>query len=236
MEGLVPERGTFGPTVAREGVPHVTSVEQGGTGCRRSQLLGCVFSRFDRREYGRLMSKVFDDIDESLAAWIREQPMFFVATAPLDATGRVNVSPRGHDSFSVLGPLQVGWVDLTGSGVETIAHLQENGRICIMFASFGARPRIVRLHGTGRVVYAGDPDFHSVADAHPTYTGTRAVVLVDVDRVSDACGWGVPVMEVVEERDLLEAWGTKKGPDGLATYRRDRNGRSIDGLAGLPLP
>jgi hypothetical protein len=99
------------------------------------------------------MGKVLDGIDEALASWISAQPMWFVATAPLAVDGRVNVSPRGHDSFSILGAHKVGWVDYTGSGVETIAHLRENGRICVMFASFDRRPRIVRLHGRGSVAF-----------------------------------------------------------------------------------
>lgn len=179
------------------------------------------------------MSAVFESIDPGLEQWIREQHMFFVATAP-SAGGHVNVSPRGLDSFSVLGPLRVGWVDVTGSGIETIAHLQDDGRVCLMFCSFGARPRIVRLHGRGRVVPPGTPEFDEVAALHPGYLGARAVVLVDVTRVSDACGWGVPVMELVGERDTIHAWSAKKGVDGLAAYRELKNARSIDGLPGLP--
>ena len=179
------------------------------------------------------MSSVFDSIDPALERWIREQRMFFVATAP-SVGGHVNVSPRGLDSFSVLDPLRVGWVDVTGSGIETIAHLQDDGRICIMFCSFDDRPRIVRLHGRGRVVGPGTPEFDEVAALHPTHLGARAVVLVDVTRVSDACGWGVPIMDVVAERDVIHTWSTKKGVDGLAAYQELRNARSIDGLPGLP--
>jgi hypothetical protein len=179
------------------------------------------------------MGKVFDGIDEALTRWIDEQPMFFVATAPLDPAGHVNLSPRGHDTFSVLGPQRVAWVDYTGSGIETIAHLRENGRICVMFCSFGARPRIVRLHGHGRVATAGDPAYDDVVARHPDHPGTRAVIVVDVERVSDSCGYGVPVMEVVGERDLLRLGAVKRGPDGLATYRSEHN-TSIDGLPGLP--
>ncbi|MEP7764123.1 pyridoxamine 5'-phosphate oxidase family protein [Sanguibacter sp. 25GB23B1] len=180
------------------------------------------------------MTAVFDSIDPDLARWIGAQHMFFVATAPTSPGGHVNVSPRGLDSFSVLGPLRVGWVDVTGSGIETIAHLQENGRVCLMFCSFDARPRIVRLHGRGRVVAPGTPEFDEVAALHPAHTGARAVVVVDVTRVSDACGWGVPIMDLVGERDVLETWATKKGDDGLAAYQALKNARSIDGLPGLP--
>ena len=179
------------------------------------------------------MGKLYPAIDDALQTWIAAQPLWFVATAPLAASGLVNVSPRGHDTFSVLGPHQVGWVDYTGSGVETIAHLRENGRICLMFASFDRRPRIVRLHGRGRVCEPGHPEFQRVAVEHPEHPSTRAVVVVDVDRISDSCGYGVPVMELVEERNLLQLYAEKKGQDGMAAYRAEKNTRSIDGLSGL---
>lgn len=179
------------------------------------------------------MGKTYDGIDEALAAWIARQPLWFVATAPLAADGHVNVSPRGHDSLSILGPRRVGWVDYTGSGVETIAHLRENGRICLMFASFEKRPRIVRLHGTGVVALPGEADYDDVVRRHPPHPSTRAVVVVDVDRVSDSCGYGVPVMEMVGERDLLRLGAEKRGEEGMAAYRAERNTRSVDGLPGL---
>lgn len=179
------------------------------------------------------MGKIFDGIDESLAAWIAAQPLWFVATAPLAADGWVNVSPRGHDSFSVLGPQRVAWADYTGSGVETIAHLRENGRICLMFASFGARPRIVRLHGRGTVALPGDERYEDVVSRHPPHPSTRAVVVVDVERISDSCGHGVPVMEFVGERDLLRLSAEQKGREGLQAYRATKNAASIDGLPGL---
>jgi hypothetical protein len=179
------------------------------------------------------MGKVFDGIDETLGRWISAQPMWFVATAPLAGDGHVNVSPRGHDSFSVLGPHRVGWVDYTGSGVETIAHLRENGRICVMFASIDARPRIVRLHGHGTVLLPGEAGFDEVAALHPAHPSTRAVIVVDVQRVSDSCGFGVPVMTVVEERDLLRLSAEKRGPDGMRRYRAEKNATSLDGLPGL---
>jgi len=179
------------------------------------------------------VGKVFDGIDDSLAAWINAQPMWFVATAPLAAEGRVNVSPSGHDSFSVLGPHRVGWVDYTGSGVETIAHLRENGRVCVMFAAFDRRPRIVRLHGYGSVAVPGDLAFEEVAARHPAHPSTRAAIVVDVERVSDSCGYGVPVMELVGERDLLRLSAEKKGRDGMDAYRVLKNTTSIDGLPGL---
>lgn len=180
------------------------------------------------------MGNLFEEIDDQLQRWIEAQPMWFVATAPLSSEGRVNLSPRGGDSFTVLGPHRVGWVDFTGSGVETIAHLRENRRICVMFNSFDKRPRIVRLHGQGQVHLPGTEVFNEVVALHPANPSTRAVITVDVERVSDSCGWGVPVMEVLtEERDLIRVHAEKKGPDGMDTYRSERNARSIDGLSGL---
>lgn len=179
------------------------------------------------------VGKVYDEIDESLAAWISQQPMWFVATAPLEPDGRINVSPRGHDSLVVLGRHRVGWVDLTGSGVETIAHLRQNGRICVMFCSFGKRPRVVRLHGRGTVALPGDPAYDDVVSRKPAHPSTRAVITVDVERISDSCGYGVPIMDVVEERDLLRLSAQKRGPEGLAAYRAEKNAASIDGLPGL---
>jgi hypothetical protein len=179
------------------------------------------------------MGKVFDEIDESLTSWIREQHVFFVATAPLAADGHVNVSPRGADALSILGPTTVAWLDLTGSGAETIAHLTENGRICLMFCAFTDRPRIVRLHGHGRVTLPGDDDFDRVAAEHPGYIGARAVIVVETDRISDSCGWGVPFMDYAGERDIMRPWAEKKGPDGLETYRAQKNALSLDGLPAL---
>ena len=179
------------------------------------------------------MGKIFDGIDAELSAWITAAPVWFVATAPLARDGRVNVSPRGHDTLSVLGPHRVGWVDYTGSGVETIAHLRENGRITVMFCSYDARPRIVRLHGHGTVALPGEAAYEQVVALHPAHPSTRAVVLVDVERVSDSCGYGVPVMEGVGERDLMRLTAQKKGPEDLAAYRAQHNAVSIDGLPGL---
>ncbi|WP_193106719.1 pyridoxamine 5'-phosphate oxidase family protein [Brachybacterium sp. FME24] len=159
----------------------------------------------------------------------------FDATAPPGADGHVNVSPRGHDTFSVLDSHRVAWVDFTGRGVETIVHTRENGRVCLMFTSFDKRPRIVRLHGTGTVFLPGDAAFEDVIARHPENPSTRAVITVDVTRICDSCGWGVPIMEKTGERELLRLQAEKKGVDGMAQYRAQRNARSIDGPPGLPL-
>lgn len=188
------------------------------------------------------MAKVYDGIDERMAGWIAGQPMFFVATAPLDGDGLVNLSPKGTiGTFRVVDAHTFAYLDLTGSGVETIAHLRENRRICVMFCAFDGGPKIVRLHGTGRVTFAADPGFDDAiapfgAAAQTRRPQTRAVITVDVTRVSDACGYAVPSMELVEERGILDAWADTRGPGKLAVYQSTRNATSIDGLPGLTAP
>jgi hypothetical protein len=179
------------------------------------------------------MARTFDGIDDRLAAWIAEQPMFFVATAPLAATGHVNVSPKGlAGTFVVLGSRSVAWLDLTGSGIETVAHVRENGRVVVMFSAFSGPPRIVRLHGLGSVLVPGDDGFDVLADRFPPLPGVRSIIAVDVERVSDSCGFGVPLMSLDAERADLTKWAQRKGPEGIAEYQRTRNAVSIDGLAG----
>src|SRR5687768_12820226 len=179
------------------------------------------------------MGKVHDEIGPALAAWIQKQRMFFVATAPLAADGLINCSPKGMDSFRILDAREVAYVDLTGSGVETIAHLRENGRIVFMFCSFEGPPQIVRLHGRGVVAISGDPTYELLRAQFPDYPGSRAIIRATVDRVSDSCGYAVPRYEFVEQRDTLTRWAEKKGAAGLAAYRTEKNARSIDGLPGL---
>lgn len=177
------------------------------------------------------MGTVHPAIDERLAAFIQAQPVYFVATAPLAADGHVNVSPKGGlGTLVVTGPHQVAYLDLTASGAETIAHLRENGRITVMVCSFERRPNIVRLHGTGRVVALGDPELAAWLRRFPDHPGVRAVVVVDVQRVSDSCGFAVPLMEYVGERDVLDRANERKGEDGLLEYRRRKNRESLDGL------
>ncbi len=188
------------------------------------------------------MAKVYDGIDAALAAWIEAQPLFFVSTAPLAADGLVNVSPKGTSgTFRVLDEHTFAYLDLTGSGIETVAHLRENGRICVMLCAFDGPPKIVRLHGTGRVTFATDPGFEAAitpfgAAAESRRPQSRAVITVDVTRVSDACGYAVPKLGLVEERGILDASARTKGPEKLAAYRATRNAASVDGLPGLPVP
>ena len=179
------------------------------------------------------MGRVYDAIDDRLAAWIGEQRVFFVATAPLAAEGHVNCSPRGLESLAVLGPREVAWLDLTGSGVETIAHLRENGRIVLMFCAFAGPPRIVRLHGRGDVVEPGDPAFPALRARFGAHEGARAVIRVECQRISDSCGYGVPLLEYRGERPQLAEWARRKGEDGVRDYQTERNARSIDGLPGV---
>jgi len=165
------------------------------------------------------MGKLYDEIDAKLAAWIGRQRLFFVATAP-NGGGRVNVSPKGPiGSLRVVDATTVEYEDHVGSGAETVAHLRENGRICVMLCAFEGPPRIVRLHGRGETVPADDPG-----------DGVRGVVRVHVDRISDSCGYGVPLMDYVGERPQRDLWLERKGPDGLRDYVREKNGESIDGL------
>jgi hypothetical protein len=166
------------------------------------------------------MGKLFEEIGDDLSAWIRDQALFFVATAP-EAGGHVNLSPKGPiDSFRVLDARTVEYDDHVGSGAETAAHIRENGRVCVMFCAFAGPPRIVRLYGRGEVL--PDPD--------PGREGVRAVIRIHLDRISDSCGFGVPLMELVGERPQRGLWVERKGADGLRDYVRERNAESIDGL------
>jgi hypothetical protein len=179
------------------------------------------------------MGQVFEGLDDELRGFIAAQQVFFVATAPLAADGHVNLSPKGLDTFRVLGPGQVAYLDLTGSGVETVAHLRENGRITIMFCAFAGPPRILRLYGRGHAIGPGDEDWSRLARLFPEHPGVRSVVLVDLERVADSCGYGVPLFEFADHRKQLAAWAGRMGVEGVARYQRQRNHESIDGLPGL---
>jgi hypothetical protein len=181
------------------------------------------------------MGATHDDIAPDLAAWIHEQPVFFVATAP-ETGGHVNVSPKGLDSLRVLGPKRVAYLDLTGSGVETIAHLRDNGRVTLMWCAFDGNPRIARVYGRGIVHPLGTPGFDALASCFPELPGRRSIIEIEVDRVSTSCGYAVPVMKLEGPRDRLLDWARAKGDDGLSGYWKSKNARSIDGLPGLPEP
>jgi hypothetical protein len=192
------------------------------------------------------VGKVYDGIDDYLRGWIGRQSLFFVGTAPMDGDGHVNVSPKGPiDTLRVLDEHTVAYLDVVGSGAETIAHLRENGRIVIMLCAFQGPPKILRLHGRGEVVVAGEPEFDQLLErcafAEPARPeARRAIVVVDVERVSDSCGYGVPLMSYEGVRPHQDAWAAKKlrvgGPNALLDYQREKNSRSIDGLPAVELP
>jgi hypothetical protein len=179
------------------------------------------------------MSNTHESIDPELASWVGKQPVFFVATAPLSPAGHINTSPKGGNAFRILGPMEVAYQDYTGSGAETAAHLKENRRIVIMFCAFDGAPRILRLHGRGEVIEPGNARFPEMAAHFPPHSGTRAFVHVAVTRVSTSCGYGVPLMDFREGRDVLEKWALGKGHDGLEQYRAAKNRNSIDGLPAI---
>jgi hypothetical protein len=177
--------------------------------------------------------KVHEGIDGRLRDFVEAQRMFFVATAPSGDEGHVNVSPKGMGgTFVVLDEHRVAYLDYHGSGAETIAHLRENGRITVMFCAFEGPPNIVRLHGTGRAVAVGEAEFDRLRElfpAPPDTHGVRSVIVVDVQRVSDSCGYSVPLMSYAGDRDLLIRAHERRTDEDLAEYRRVKNGVSIDG-------
>jgi hypothetical protein len=186
------------------------------------------------------MGKVYEEIDEQLERWIGRQQLFFVGTAPLTGQGHVNVSPKGPiGTLRVLGPHEVAYLDVIGSGAETIAHLRENGRIVVMLCAFEGPPRIVRLHGRGEVILASDTRFDELLERcgfeQPAVPqARRAVVRVEVTRVADSCGYGVPLMAYEGRRPHADAWAEKKlrvgGPEAFAEYQEEKNASSLDGL------
>jgi predicted pyridoxine 5'-phosphate oxidase superfamily flavin-nucleotide-binding protein len=192
------------------------------------------------------VAKIYESIDERWREWIARQPLFFVGTAPLDGDGHVNVSPKGPiGSLRVLDEHTVAYVDLTGSGAETVAHLRENGRIVVMLCAFEGAPRILRLHGRGEVVMADDARFGELLerggfDVPGPDEYRRAIVIVHVERIADSCGYGVPLLSYEGERPHPEAWADKKlragGPDAIRQYQREKNSESIDGLPAVELP
>lgn len=180
------------------------------------------------------MSKTHQTIAPELAAWIAAQPMFFVGTAPVSTAGHVNVSPKGGDSFRVLGPSEAVYHDYTGSGAETAAHVRENGRIVIMFCAFAGPPKIVRLHGRATLVLPGHADYERFAELFPPNPGTRSFIHTQVTRISDSCGYSVPLLKFDRQRDTLDRWAASRGPEELKEYRTRKNARSLDGLPALP--
>lgn len=179
------------------------------------------------------MGKEYKQIDESIQRWIERQRMFFVSTAPLAADGLVNCSPKGLDSFRVLGPHRIAYADTGGSGIETVAHLKENGRIVIMFCAFDGPPKIFRFYGSGRAVEPNDRDYKKLLEQFPRMPAVRNFIVVDVECIRDSCGYGVPLYEFKKERDSLPNWVNNKTDEELLDYRREKNAHSLDGLPGL---
>lgn len=180
------------------------------------------------------MGKEYTEIDDRLQDWIARQHVFFVATAPLSADGLINCSPKGLDCLRVLAPRQLAYVDTGGSGIETVAHLRENGRIVLMMCAFAGPPKIFRFYGTGRVVVPGDAGFDALLEQFPPMPAARNIILIDVERILDSCGYGVPLYEFQQHRDSLPNYFNKQTEEQVQEYRRKRNSRSLDGLPGLP--
>ena len=192
------------------------------------------------------MGRTYDAIDTHWREWIERQPLFFVGSAPLAGDGHVNVSPKGPiGTLRVLDEQTVAYLDVTGSGAETIAHLRENGRIVVMLCAFEGPPKILRLHGRGELLAPGDPRFDELIercdfDELGPPEARRAVVVVHVERIADSCGYGVPLMSFEGQRPHHEAWADKKlrvgGPEAIVDYQRQKNSRSIDGLPAVEAP
>jgi Pyridoxamine 5'-phosphate oxidase len=191
------------------------------------------------------VAKIFDRIDEQQRDWIARQRLFFVGTAPLSGDGHVNVSPKGPiGSLCVIDDHTVAYLDSVGSGAETIAHLNENGRVVVMLCAFEGPPRILRLHGQGEAVMPSDPRFEELLarcdfsePAAPE--ARRSIVIMEVSRIADSCGYGVPLMDYVGEREHFDLWAAKqlrvRGPEALVDYQREKNGKSLDGLPAVEL-
>jgi hypothetical protein len=180
------------------------------------------------------MGKVHDGIDDRIRGFIEAQQMFFVATAPSEPAGHLNLSPKGLDTLRILGPRTLIYLDHVGSGSETIAHLRQNGRIVVMWCAFAGPPNIVRVHGRGDVIEPSDPEFAEFRILFAAdLPGVRSIIRITVDRVGDTCGFGVPLFEYAGQRSQLTRWAEHKGADGLKQYQRDKNRLSVDGLPSL---
>lgn len=181
------------------------------------------------------MGTTFDGLDEGLVAWIRQQHLFFVATAPLAADGLLNCSPKGLDSFAVIDPHTVVYADLNGSGIETAAHLRENGRIVVMFCALEGPPRILRLSGVGEYLLPDHADFETLSGQF-SLTPLRGLVRIRLRRIADSCGYGVPRFDYRGQRETLVKWGAGKSPEAMREYQREHNRLSLDGLPGIDFP
>lgn len=176
------------------------------------------------------MAKFYDSITEEQKSFIEEQHIFFVSSAPLSGEGHVNLSPKGMDSFRVLSPTCVAYMDLVSSGNETSAHLLENGRITFMFCSFAGYPNILRLYGNGYTVLPDHAEWDTLSPHFKLIPSVRQLIVAEISKVQTSCGFGVPLFEYMGERDQHFKWAEAKGAEGLAAYRQDNNLISLDGL------
>jgi hypothetical protein len=181
------------------------------------------------------MGKELSEIDQRLQRWIERQRVFFVSTAPLANDGRINCSPKGLDGLRVTGPRQMVYADIGGSGIETVAHLKENGRIVVMLCAFEGPPKIFRFYGRGTVVEPHESGFEQWQKLFPDAPTIRNVIIIDIDCIRDSCGYGVPVYDFRNERDSLRNWCDSKTHEELFEYRMTRNEQSLDGLPGLDI-
>ncbi len=182
------------------------------------------------------MGKTYQQLDDELICFIKAQKMFFVASAPLAADGHVNVSPKGYDSLVVLDENTVAYIDLGGSGIETQAHMRENGRITLMFCAFEGPANILRLYGRGEAVDFNHADFADLLALFPAFDRARAIIKIHIESAMDSCGWGVPFFEFKSEREQLHRWVDNKPFDEWAEHRFNTNATSLDGLPGLIRP
>lgn len=173
------------------------------------------------------MGQQHPGISDKLRQFIEAQHLFFVGTAAAD--GRVNISPKGMDSLRVLDEHRVVWLNVTGSGNETAAHVLENPRMTLMFASFEGKPMILRLYGQARAIHTDDPDFEALYELFTPIPGARQIFELDVDLVQTSCGMSVPYFDYAGEREQLNDWARKKGDDGIRQYWADKNRHSLDG-------
>ena len=181
------------------------------------------------------MGKVYEELSEQQQEWIKQQRIFFVATAPLSEDGHVNVSPKGLDTFRIINETTVAYLDLTGSGIETIAHVKENGRITIMFCAFDGPPKILRLYGKGIALTTTEnpTEYNRLLPQFKWHNGGRAIIKLNITRIADSCGYSIPLFDFKDDRDVLDKWTSHKGSDGLIEYRQLKNKMSIDNLDGL---
>ena len=179
------------------------------------------------------MAKEFECIDDRIKEWISKQKIFFVASAPLSGEGLINCSQKGMDSLRVLGPKQVAYLDYTGSGVETLAHIRENKRIVIMMCAFEGPPKIFRFHGHAKAHEIGSPEFDALSGHFEELTGARSIIVVDLFRIGDSCGYSVPLYDYKSDRDGLVKWAVNKGESGIKDYQYEKNRKSLDGMPGM---